>query len=74
MPLLRLDLEVAARLDGLALALPRDPGLGVAGERDLDDAVLALVEEGRVAEPRRHVQPGGGLDLELSLNRQMNVS
>ena len=60
-------LEVSAGLDGLSLPGPLDPGLGVAGEWDLDDPVLALVEEGRVTEPRGHVQPCWSLDLELSL-------
>ena len=52
--LLRLDLEVTAGLDAVALSHPSDARLGVAGERNLDDAVLALVEEGRITEP------GGG--------------
>ena len=70
MPLLGLDLEVSSGLDGLSLALPRDPWLGVSGEGDLDDSVLTLVEEGRVAETRRHVQTSRGLDLKLSLRKK----
>ena len=70
MPLLGLDLEVSSGLDGLSLALPGDPWLGVSGEGDLDDSVLTLVEEGRVAETRRHVQTSRGLDFKLSLRKK----
>ena len=53
-----LQVVVGALLDRLALLAPRAARLRVAGERNLDDDVLALVEEGRVAEPRGNVDLG----------------
>ena len=53
-----LQVVMCALLDRLALLAPRAARLGVAGERNLDNDVLALVEEGRVAEPRRNVDLG----------------
>lgn len=55
---LRVHAVVTPALDGLALALPQDARPRVADEGYLDDGVLALVEEGRVAEPRRNVDLG----------------
>ena len=49
---------MGALLDNLAILGPRAARFGVAGERNLDDDVLSLLEEGRVAEPWRHVDLG----------------
>ena len=49
---------MGALLDRLALLAPCAARLRVASERNLDDDVLALVEEGRVAEARRNIDLG----------------
>ena len=49
---------MGALLDRFALLAPRAARPRVARERNLDDDVLALVKEGRIAEPRRNVDLG----------------
>lgn len=66
MPLLHLNGVVAARLDYFTFPYPRDLRFGVASEWDLDDNVHTLVEEGGVAEPRRHIQLRRRLDEKLT--------
>jgi len=66
---LHLDGVMTTGLDHLSFAHPCDLRLRIASERYLDDDVHALVEEGGVAESRRHVQSGWRLDEELALGR-----
>jgi hypothetical protein len=63
MAVLGLDLVVATGLDDLSIPLPDNSWLGVSGEWDLDDSILALVEECRVAEPGVSVIKGFYLSL-----------
>ena len=54
---------------GHTFAGPRDLGSWIASERNLDDDVLALVEEGRVTEARRDVDLGRRFDDEIGARR-----
>ena len=62
-----LQIVVGALLDRLALLAPRAARLRVASERNLDDDVLTLVEEGRIAEPWRHVDLGRRCESDRTL-------
>lgn len=65
--LLHLDGVMTTGFDHLALAYPRDLRFRIAGERDLDHDVHALVEESGITESRRHIQLRWCLNEELAL-------
>lgn len=60
---------MSTAFDGFTFSGPCNLGSRVAGERNLDDYVLALVKEGSVAEARRYVDLGSGLDDQLRSGR-----